>query len=107
MATVINNPGPGSERVVERTDAGAGWAVAIVLIVLALIALFVWPGFRRTATPGAPNTGTTNVNVTTPPSGTGGSGTTGGSGASTGGTGAGSGSVSGSASGAASGGTGY
>ncbi len=54
MATIVNNPG--------NSDSGAaGWAVAaIVIVAVALIALFVWPGFVRVGG------GATNVNVTVP-----------------------------------------
>lgn len=57
MATVINNPNSGS-------GSAGGWIVAAVLIiVIALIALFVWPGFGRGgAAPAAP----TQVNVEIP-----------------------------------------
>ncbi|HEX5774648.1 MAG TPA: hypothetical protein VFY28_01660 [Candidatus Paceibacterota bacterium] len=41
MATIVNTP--------ANTDGGAaGWAVAAIIVVaLALLALFVWPGFAR------------------------------------------------------------
>jgi len=55
MATIVNNPG-------NSTDSGAtaGLVTAIIVVVaLALIALFVWPGFGRTG-------GGTNVNVEVP-----------------------------------------
>lgn len=56
MATIVNNPG--------STDSGAaGWAVAaIVIIALAIIALFVWPGFARVGSGGGGNT----INVEVP-----------------------------------------
>ncbi len=82
MATVINTPAS------QTSDgAAAGWAVAIVVLVAALlVALFVYPGFIRpaatqTQTPGA------NINVQLPASGgsdtsgsAGGTGSTGGTG---------------------------
>jgi hypothetical protein len=65
MATVIERP---RDRVVEdrtvytNADSSAGWAVAlIVLVVLALIALFAWPGFARRAAPVSPSTLQVNV----------------------------------------------
>jgi len=97
MATIVNNPSGGpSERVIDRTDSGAGWAVALVVLIAVIVGLFVW--YRYRVTPGVPSTGTENVNVTVPASGggggtggnTGGStggGTTGGSGGTTGGSG--------------------
>jgi hypothetical protein len=66
MATVIERPG---ERAVEdRTyytgdNSAAGWAVALVILaVLALIALFAWPGLARRANVPA-STGAIQVNV--------------------------------------------
>lgn len=59
MATVINTtPATHSE------DAGAGWAVAlVVLAALIIIGLFVWPGFvRQSAAPA----GGTNIDVSLP-----------------------------------------
>ncbi|HRH55304.1 MAG TPA: hypothetical protein PK609_00340 [Candidatus Paceibacterota bacterium] len=56
MATVVNNPGSG--------DNGAGgWILAVgLLIVIALIAIFVWPGYGN----GGGNTPATQVNVEVP-----------------------------------------
>jgi len=42
MATIVNNPGSGSE------GGSGGWMIAAVLIIaVVLIAIFVWPGFGR------------------------------------------------------------
>jgi len=42
MATIVNNPNGSSDGV-------AGWVIAAALIVvIALIALFVWPGYAAT-----------------------------------------------------------
>ena len=66
MATIINNTRP-NDRVVEvdRSDNSAGWAVAVVILLL-VIAGGVWAYARyyRGAAP-APS-GDTNVNVTLP-----------------------------------------
>lgn len=58
MATVINNPDSGSG------SGAAGWVVAgAVLIIAALVAIFVWPGYgREAAAPASP----TQVNVQIP-----------------------------------------
>src|SRR5689334_16909700 len=68
MATVIERP---RDRVVEdrtfySSSDNSGWAVAlIVLVVLALIALFAWPGLaRRINSPVTPST----IQVNTPTS---------------------------------------
>jgi len=64
MATVIERP---ADRIVEDrtvyTSDNSGWAVAlIVLVVLALLALFAWPGLARRVAPAAsPNTIQVNV----------------------------------------------
>lgn len=52
MATIVNNPGSDSSAITGLVTA------IIVVVVLALIALFVWPGFGT-----AP---TTNVNSEVP-----------------------------------------
>lgn len=64
MSTIINTPSP--ERIVEvdRTDGTAGWAIA-VLILLVVIGggLYTWMHYYRgTAAP----SGGTNINVTLP-----------------------------------------
>ncbi len=62
MVTVVNNPGPGGTP--AASDSGvAGWAVALIIVVLAGGAL-LW--YARTRGPGIPNTGGTNVNVSVP-----------------------------------------
>lgn len=61
MATVINTP---SVRDSTSDGAAAGWAVAVVVLLGALLlALFVWPGFVRQSAPAQP---TPNINVTIP-----------------------------------------
>lgn len=65
MATIVNNPDTGS----------GGWAVAVVLlVVVALVALFVWPGYvRQTAAPTTTQAPTeVNVQIPTPNVGAGG-----------------------------------
>jgi hypothetical protein len=89
MATVINTPGT-----TTNDGAAAGWAVAAVVLVAALlIALFVWPGLVRPSASQNTIPGT-NINVSLPSvpnagdtgAGAGsGSGDTGGAGAGTGG----------------------
>jgi hypothetical protein len=68
MATVIERPDTTrtvrEDHTVYRSDDSSGWAIAlIVLVVLALIALFAWPGLaNRTIAPAAtPNTIQVNV----------------------------------------------
>lgn len=58
MATIVNNPG--------SADSGAaGWAfAAIIIVAVALLALFVWPGFARVGG-GDSNSGDT-INVQVP-----------------------------------------
>lgn len=61
MSTVINNPDTGSEGGI------AGWIVAaVVIVVAALVALFVWPGYGRQAAPAAPEAPVINVQVPVP-----------------------------------------
>ena len=66
MATIIDER-PATRVVEDRTvydgSDSSGWAVAlIVLVVLALIALFAWPGLaRRAASPISPSTIQVNV----------------------------------------------
>lgn len=69
MATVVNNPGAVErERVVS--DSGAGWAVAVLVLLAAIaIAGYVWvqravPAQTPVENPGA------NINVTLPEAGT-------------------------------------
>ncbi len=78
MATVINNPG-GTERVIEReTDSGAGWVVALVIVVAVLLALFAWARYYNPNSVASP--GGTNINVTLPNTGTDNTGGTNGNG---------------------------
>lgn len=58
MATIVNNPGGGSD------NGSGGWIIAGVLVIaVVLIAIFVWPGFGNGgAAPAAP----TEVNVEIP-----------------------------------------
>lgn len=60
MATVVNNPGDGN-------SGSAGWAVAVVILLVVLAgAFFVWGGFDGDAAPAD----VTNVDVTVPTSDT-------------------------------------
>ena len=63
MATIVNNPDSGS-------GGAGGWIIAaVIILVVALVAIFVWPGYGRgTDAPAAP----TQVNVQLPAAGTGG-----------------------------------
>jgi hypothetical protein len=89
MATIIDNDS-GAERTVrvERTS-DAGWAVAVIVLVVLLIAgAYAWARYHNVA-PAASNPGSANINVTLPGGTEGnGSGTTGGgsSGGTSGGT---------------------
>jgi len=65
MATVVNNPTVERERVIE-TDSGAGWAVAVIVL-LAVIAVGAYFWTHR-APAAAPNTGN-SINVTLPSAG--------------------------------------
>ncbi len=70
MATVINTPATRD----TADGAAAGWAVAVVVIVaVALLALFVWPGYVRQSAAPATTPGA-NINVTMPSSDTTGTG---------------------------------
>ena len=68
MATIINNPAP-TERTttIERTeDSSAGWAVAVVVLLIVLAAgTYLWVHYQRAARPNTPS-GTTNINLTVP-----------------------------------------
>jgi hypothetical protein len=66
MSTIINNPRSEPERtvLVEGGDGGAGWAVAIVILVAVIVVGGFWYARHRGAT--APATGGTNINVTLP-----------------------------------------
>ena len=72
MTTVINNPTPNPIEktiTVERTttDSGAGWAVAVIVLIAVVIGgAYVWAHYYRTA---AAPSGGTNINVTLPASG--------------------------------------
>lgn len=70
MATVINNPAERAERTSERyveSDSGAGWAVAIiVLLAVVVVGAFLW--YRYSAAPAGTVPGT-NVQVTLPSAG--------------------------------------
>lgn len=67
MATVIERERTTDRPAyVDRGDSGAGWAVALVLIVAVLaVGLFVWARYRGVS-PATPNTGGSNINVTVP-----------------------------------------
>jgi len=59
--TIVNTP-PQSP-----SDSGnAGWAVAVIILLLVIAGGFVWYRTYHTAAP-APAGDTTNINVTTPP----------------------------------------
>jgi len=100
MATIVNNPNPGPERVVtvERSDSSTGWAIAVIVLIIVIAGLFWWVHARQMApAPAAQQPaqgGAASVNVTIP--------TGGDNGADTGGTDTGTGAdADGSASGAA------
>ncbi|MBU0749897.1 hypothetical protein KKH15_00045 [Patescibacteria group bacterium] len=58
MATIVNNPG-------TNESSSTGWIVAgVVIVVVALIALFVWPGYAKNMS--APTADTTNIEVNVP-----------------------------------------
>jgi ABC-type transporter Mla subunit MlaD len=69
MVTIVNNPGP-VERVVEvdRGDGGAGWAIAVLVLLAVIGGLFVWYRYYRVEPSQNP---TTNINVTLPTTNTG------------------------------------
>ena len=72
MATIVNNPQP--ERVIQTSESGgAGWAVAVVILIAVIAGLFVWYRYHTAAAP--VQSGSANINVTLP-TGTTGSGTT-------------------------------
>ena len=61
--TIINTPSPQSE------NGNAGWAVAVIILVLIIVGGIVWYRTYHSAAP-APAGDTTNVNVTVPSTGT-------------------------------------
>ncbi|HEY6020265.1 MAG TPA: hypothetical protein VIY48_10285, partial [Candidatus Paceibacterota bacterium] len=68
MATVIERPADRvveRREIVERTDSGAGWAIALMVLVALLVAGFVWARYYR-APAAAPATTGTSVNVSLP-----------------------------------------
>ncbi|MDO8623923.1 MAG: hypothetical protein Q7R54_01065 [bacterium] len=71
MATIINNPNPGPDRVVERvveTDGGsAGWAVAVIILI-AVIAVGAYFWFYNRGAPAPQQESGTQINVTIPTS---------------------------------------
>ncbi len=75
MATIINNPGSTSDRIVEREDS-SGWAVAVIVLVAVIAGgLFFYSRIHRVGA--TPASGGTNINLTVPtpaPSGGGASG---------------------------------
>jgi hypothetical protein len=72
MATIVNNPS-GTERVVERErlvdngSDGAGWAVAIIILVAVIaVGAYLWTQYQGSPAP-ADNGGTNiEVNIPTP-----------------------------------------
>lgn len=63
MATIVNNPGGGSD------NGSGGWIIAgVIVIAVVLVAIFVWPGFGNGgAAPAAPTE--VNVQIPTPDAG--------------------------------------
>lgn len=62
MTTIINTPSNPVSR--ESADSGAGWFVAIVILLAVIgVGAFIW--FYYYQTPAQPS-GTTNINVTLP-----------------------------------------
>ncbi len=56
--TIVNTPA-------QSTDSGAGWAVALIVIIAVLVGGFVWYRYYGpAATPASSDT--TNINVTLP-----------------------------------------
>ncbi|HYF12756.1 MAG TPA: hypothetical protein VD928_00425 [Candidatus Paceibacterota bacterium] len=70
MATVVNNPSGTVERSIDRgEDTSAGWAVAvIVLLVVLAVGGFLFARYFNAAPAATPNGGT-NIDVTVPGTG--------------------------------------
>ncbi len=67
MATIVNNPSTVERERVIETDSGAGWAVAvIVLLVVLAVGAYIWT--HRTAAP-AQQTPGANIQVNLPSAG--------------------------------------
>jgi hypothetical protein len=79
MATIINNPRP---DVVERTttierDGGAGWGVAVIVILLvAGVSVYLWVQHHHGVLYATPANSTTNVSAALPGSSNNASGVT-------------------------------
>lgn len=65
MATIINNPTPERAVLVEGSDSGAGWAVAIIIL-LAVIGIGAYAWVRYHPGSAAAPSGGTNINVQLP-----------------------------------------
>jgi hypothetical protein len=61
MATVINNPNPGTQTSSTDTGPGTGFVVGLILVVLLIVLFFAFGrgAFRGDSTP----SGGTNINV--------------------------------------------
>lgn len=65
MATIINTPG-------ERQDSSAGWAVAVIILLVVLAGLVFW--YVRSHRAAAPGNAGATIQVNLPSGGTGGPG---------------------------------
>lgn len=65
--TIVNTP--------SSNDSGAGWAVAIIILLVVIVGGFLW--FRTRGVPAAPAQPGANINVTIPTPSAGGSAGTG------------------------------
>ena len=65
MATIVNNPPPERVVAVDGGDSGAGWAVAVVLL-LAVVGIGAYAWTRYNPGSAAAPSGGTNINVQLP-----------------------------------------
>lgn len=67
MATIVNNPG-------ERGDSSAGWAVAVIILLVVIAGVGFWYLRGRSAAPAATPGANIQVNIPTPGGNSGGEG---------------------------------